>query len=140
MRCTDRYYRSLLGFVTYVVEPSNALIVSPCLWICHSCQHAVVQFDRRETIRFLVEAMIIDGDGVRTSSRVGAREEILSPDAPRSNTRDECGKGKEGGLAWSALGVTHNQYTHNVYQVPGPEVTYTLARCAIEGRRHAEDI
>lgn len=28
--------------------------------------------------------------------------------------------------------------THYVYQVPGPEGTYTLACCAIEGRRHGE--
>jgi hypothetical protein len=73
---------------------------------------------------------------LHTSSRIGIGEQILSPDAPRSDTRDERGKGEEGTLSMSALGVPHDQYTHNVYQVPGPEVTYTLARCAIEGRRH----
>jgi hypothetical protein len=120
------------GVVTYMVEPSNALVVSPRLWICHSYQQPA------NPLLLAMDAIKRNVTSVRTSSRVGTRKEILSPDAPRSNTCDERGKCEEGSLLKSALGVPHDQYTHNVYQVPGPEVTYTLARCAIEGRRHDE--
>jgi hypothetical protein len=75
---------------------------------------------------------------IHTTSRIRTRKQVLSPDAPRSNTRDKRRKSEEGSLASSALGRLSDQYTHNVYQVPGPEVTYTLARCTIEGSRHVE--
>lgn len=45
-------------------------------------------------------------------------------------------KAKKGAWALSAFMCAYDQYTHNVYQVPGPEVTYTLACRAIEWSRH----
>jgi hypothetical protein len=92
-----------------MVEPSNALVVSPRLWIYRSYQQPV------NPLLLAMDAIKAQRDNVRTSSRVGTRKEILSPDAPRSNTRDERGKCEEGSLLKSALGVSHDQYTHNVY-------------------------
>lgn len=123
------------GVRTYVVEPGNALVVSPRLRIWSDVSSHSPSLTRLSPATVMCRDEVVS---VRTTSWVCARKQVLSPDAPRSNTRDERREGEEGSLAPSALGCSHDQYTHNVYQVPGPEVTYTLARCAIKGRRHDE--
>lgn len=113
---------------TYVIEPGDALIMCPRFRI----------YGRRSATHFAPSCLSHDSNitKIRTASRVCTREQVLTPNAPSSDACDECREGEEGRLVMSALDCPPDQYTHNVYQVPGPESTYTLACCAIKGGGH----
>lgn len=77
---------------------------------------------------------------MHTASRIAAREEILTPDAPCCDTRNDGSKGKEGTLTrCQHTSVPSKETSYDDEIVPRYRLgTYTLADCAVDWSRHTE--
>ena len=109
----------------YIVEPGDALIVSPGIRFYEPCQYSDISSHHMR---------------IHTTGRIAAREHILAPDAPCCDTSNDSSKGEEGSLvAWSERNSLHYRDTYDYQIVPRyPNITYTLAGRTIEGSRHAD--
>jgi hypothetical protein len=117
-----------------VVEPGDALVVCPRLRIYAEVStsitvtHVVAELDKRNG--WMNNNVYIPPVGSALGNK--SWPQMLHAATPVTS----AAKAKKGPLESSAIDCLYDQYTHNVYQVPGPEVTYTLASRAIERSRH----
>lgn len=109
---------------TYVLEPGDALVVSPPFWVCQSLSK--------------VRSMMNMGKHTPCGIRTG--KDILAPYAPRCNTSNDCSKSEERALEKLLVAGSFSDTRSPAYVKVQRQtyVTYTLGSRAVEWCGHGE--